>query len=643
MAMDPSKLSIKELEAAVLRHNRLYFVENAPEISDPEFDRLVEELRRRKPKSRILQEIGSDVPHRTVQDDTVGRFKKIRHEVPMLSLDKAYELKAMDAWAEKFEGDIIVSPKIDGCAMAIKYDGDGRLVQAATRGNGAVGEDVTSNAFFIKDIPQRIRLKNVEVRGEAYMRLSVFARYRAEFANPRNLTAGAIKQKDPKMTGEYNLSFWGYDLLGTPAGDEAGKRKSLEKNGFPVIEWKIIKKEKIQDVFEEYLSRRDEFNYEMDGVVYKVNSVSEQERLGATAHHPRYGIAYKFQGDSGVTTLKDVEWSVARTGVITPVGIVEPVELSGAMVSRVSLHNVGLMKKLGLTIGAKVMMMRRGGVIPNLEDVIEPGRGKIEEPSRCPSCGAEVELRDDFLYCTNPKKCVQAKVGELKHFVSTAEIDGFGDVLLEKLYEEGLVTDPSEFYELSADDLLSLERMGDVLADKLMRNIASRRELPLDVFLRSLGIRELGKHASQVLAREFGTLARVRKVTRDELSNIHTIGDVIAGEVVTGLKAKSKLIDKLLKHVKVPSFEKKAAAGGTLSGKTFLFTGAMLAMARGDAEKMVEGKGGRIASGVNKSLDYLVVGEGGGAGSKLGKAKKLAEAGGKIRILTEAEFLKLAK
>lgn len=643
MAMDSSKLSIKELETAVRRHNRLYFVENAPEISDYEFDRLVEELRRRRPSSSVLKEIGSDI---------AGRFKKVRHDVPMLSLDKAYDLKAMDAWAEKFEGDIIASPKIDGCAVAIRYGADGALIQAATRGSGTVGEDVTENVRHIKGIPQRTGFANAEVRGEIYMRLSVFARYKEEFANPRNLAAGAIKQKDPKKTGEYNLSFWGYDLLGTPAGDEAGKRKSLEKNGFPVIEWKIIKKEKIQDVFEEYLSRRDEFNYEMDGVVYKVNSVSEQERLGATAHHPRYGIAYKFQGDSGVTTLKDVEWSVARTGVITPVGIVEPVELSGAMVGRVSLHNVGLMRKLELSRGAKVMMTRRGGVIPNLESVVEAGHGMIDIPRRCPSCGSAVELRDDFLYCTRPKECVRAKVGELKHFVSTAEIDGFGDVLLEKLYAEGLVTDPSEFYELRADDLLSLERMGDVLADKLVRNIAARRELPLDVFLRSLGIRELGKHASQVLARQFGTLARVRKVTRDELSSIHTIGDVIADEVVTGLRAKSRLIDKLLKHVKVPAFERKAAAGGALFGKTFLFTGAMLAMTRDEAEKIVEGKGGRIASGVGRSLDYLVVGDGGaphrtvqggGAGSKLGKAKELAEAGGKVRILTEAEFLKLAK
>lgn len=674
--------TIAELEREVRRHNRLYFIEHRPKISDAEFDRLVEELKRRKPDSKVLSEIGTDV---------TGRFKKVRHEIPMLSLDKAYDLKTMQDWAEKFEGNIIVSPKIDGCAMSIRYDGEGKLSQAATRGNGTVGEDVTVNVGFIKDIPQNIHLRNVEVRGEAYMRLSVFARYKAEFANPRNLAAGAIKQKDPKKTGEYDLSFWAYDLLGADVKDEAAKREALKDNGFPVIEWKLIERSQIQEIFESYLrysssesasslsrggrvekqadgsrlvssgveklrpvlrqaqDERDSArtipfpDYEMDGVVYKANLVAEQERLGATAHHPRFGIAYKFQGDSGVTTLKDVEWSVARTGVITPVGIVEPVELSGAMVSRVSLHNVGLMKKLGLSRGAKVMMTRRGGVIPNLESVVEPGHGKIEEPKKCPSCGARVELRDDFLYCTKPKECVQAKVGELKHFVQTVEIDGFGDVLLEKLYEGGLVTDVSEFYELRAEDLLALERMGDVLADKLVRNVAAKCELPLDVFLRSLGIRELGRHSSQILAREFGTLESVRKVERDRLSAIHTIGDVIADEVVQGLRSKTKLIDKLLKHINVLPYEKKKAEGGMLSGKSFLFTGTLLAMPRSEAEKLVEERGGSIASGVTKSLDYLVVGDGGGAGSKLDKAKKLAEQGGKVNILTEGEFLKITK
>jgi len=629
------KISVKELEREIRRHNHLYFVEHKPEISDYEFDRLVEQLRELKPDSKVLNEIGSDVA------TGAKGFKKVTHDVEMLSLDKAYDEKTMQAWAEKFDSEIIVSPKIDGCAVSIKYDSDGKIMQAATRGSGSVGEDITPNVRFVSDVPCQIALKNVEVRGEIYMKLSVFADYKNDFANPRNLAAGAIKQKDPQKTGEYRLSFWAYELLNSDAKDEAGKRRLLEKCRFKVLEWKLIRAAEIQNVFDEYLNRRSEFDYEMDGVVYKVNDVSVQMQLGITQHHPRFAIAYKFQGDSGVTTLKDVEWSVSRTGVVTPIGIVEPVELSGAFVSRVSLHNFGLMQKLGLSRGAKVLMMRRGGVIPNLEQVVESGNGTIEAPDACPSCGSPVELRDDFLFCTKPKECVGAKIGELKHFVQTTEIDGLGDVLLEKLYAEGLVTDVSEFYELRADDLMKLERMGETLATKIVRNIEAKREMTLEVFLRSLGIRELGRHAAKLLADNYGALDKIIAASQEELAAIHSFGDVIAFEVTDGLKKHKHLIDKLLEQVKILPHKKVEKGSGVLQGASFLFTGTMLAMERSAAQKLVEEKGGVIASGVSKTLDYLVVGDGGGAGSKLDKAKKLGQSGAPVKILTEGEFLKM--
>ncbi len=629
------KISVKELEREIRRHNHLYFVEHKPEISDYEFDRLVEQLRELKPDSKVLNEIGSDVA------TGAKGFKKVTHDVEMLSLDKAYDEKTMQAWAEKFDSEIIVSPKIDGCAVSIKYGPDGKLLQAATRGSGSVGEDITPNVHFVSDVPCKIPLKNVEVRGEIYMKLSVFADYKNDFANPRNLAAGAIKQKDPQKTGDYRLSFWAYELLSSSASTEADKRKMLEKCEFKVLEWKLIDATGIQKVFDEYLNRRSEFDYEMDGVVYKVNDVSVQKQLGITQHHPRFAIAYKFQGDSGVTTLKDIEWSVSRTGVVTPIGIVEPVELSGAFVSRVSLHNFGLMQKLGLSHGAKVLMMRRGGVIPNLESVVEAGHGKIDAPEVCPSCGSPVQLRDDFLFCTKPKECVGAKIGALKHFVQTVEIDGLGDVLLEKLYAEGLVTDVSEFFELRADDLMKLDRMGETLATKIVRNIEARRELTLEVFLRSLGIRELGRHAAKLLADNYGSLEKVLAATREELAAIHTFGDVIAFEVTDGLKKHKHLIDKLLKQVKILPHKKVEKGSGPLKGASFLFTGSMIAMERSAAQKLVEEKGGVIASGVSKTLDYLVVGDGGGAGSKLDKAKKLAASGSSVKILTEGEFLKM--
>lgn len=648
-----SKLTIEQLEKEIRRHNRLYFELHRPEISDYRFDRMVERLRRLKPNSPVLAEIpaGFAVAEK--------EFKKVRHASEMLSLDKCYNEKDLRDWAAKFEGDVVASPKIDGCATELRYDERGRLTLAATRGDGTIGEEITSNARMIKDIPQKIPpgpplIKGgeggFEIRGEIYMKLSVFKKYQREFANPRNLAAGAIKQKDPRKTEGYALSFFGYDVLGPKLATEWKKIELLQSFGVPTVEAKRISKEKMQETYEYFLSKRERRDYETDGVVFKADRIGEQERLGFTAHHPRYAVAYKFQGDSGTTTLKEVEWSVARTGIITPIGIVDPVQLSGALVTRVSLHNYGLMKKLGLRKGSKVLMMRRGGVIPNLESVEEMGNGaSFEAPHRCPSCGASTEIRDDFLYCTNKEGCQKAKMEELEHFIKVIECDGFGEKLIARLYESGFVQGPDDFYKLKRGDLLELERMGDVLASKLIRNIGGKRRLPLDVFLRALGIRELAKHASKILVREFSTLDRILKATEEELSAIRTIGPVIAREVVEGLKKKRPLIEKLLKFVKIQTSprplrtpEGEKGGGLPLAGKKFLFTGSLLSMERGEAEKLVESRGGEIASGVTQDLDYLVVGEGGGAGSKLDKAKALQAKGGKIKILSESEWKRMA-
>lgn len=622
------KKSIEELEEAIQRHNSLYFVKHQPEISDAEFDRLVETLKKRKPDSAALQEIGSDI-------STVG--KTVLHEIPMLSLDKCYAEKDLIHWASKFEGKIIASPKIDGCAICLRYGSAGELVLASTRGSGLEGEVITENAKQLSQIPKKIPLKNCEVRGEIYMPLSVFKKFEQEFANPRNLAAGAIKQKDPLKTRDYHLSFFAFDLLHTSCRSEEEKRKLLKKARFPLVEAKRVARDQLQKVFEEFFDKRAQFDFETDGVVFRANDVAEQERLGFTAHHPRYAIAYKFQGDAGETMLREVLWSVSRTSTLTPVGLVDPVTLSGANVTRVSLHNYGLAKKLGVTIPCKVRMIRRGGVIPNVEEVLE-GNGKpLAAPTQCPSCGAPVELKEDFLYCTSPKKCAVSKIRELDHFVKVVGIDGFGKKHLQQLYESGLAEDPADLYSLNLASFLPLERMGETLAAKLVANINARRKLPLNVFLRALGIPELGKHVAKILA-EFGTLEAVLKLGEEELSSIHSIGEKIAAFVVEGLKEKRSLIERLLKQIEVEKSALKKTEG-PLSGKTFLFTGTMLSMTRAEGEKKVEAQGGTLASGVSKNLDYLVVGEGGGAGSKLEKAKKLQQSGAKVRILSEKEFV----
>lgn len=630
---DWGKMTVEELEGEVRRHNRLYFEMHAPEISDYEFDRLVETLRKKNPASGVLAEIPSDVL-------SVGR--KVRHSVPMLSLGKCYVKEELYEWAAKFDGEVVASPKIDGCAVSLRYSHFGGLIQAATRGDGAEGEDITAGICQIKAIPRHIGLCDVEVRGEVYMPLSVFERYKREFANPRNLAAGAVKQKDPQKTADYSLLFFAYDLLGIDVKSENDKYCMLKSEGFAVVEWKKISRDEMQKAFEEFLSKRGVYDFETDGVVFKADSVIEQKRLGSTAHHPRYAIAYKFQGDSGTTELIDVEWSVARAGVITPVAIVKPVELSGAFVRRASLHNVGILKRLGVSKGAKVLMMRRGGVIPNLEVVVEGGQGEIEIPKTCPSCGSPTRLAEDFLYCAHPAKCIQSKISEFSHFVKLVGIDGFGEKLLARLYENGIVTDIAELYDLTIDDIIQMERMGDTLAQKLIGNIESRRRVPLDLFLQSLGIRELGRHAAKILA-GFGTLDKIRSLSEEELSDIYSIGPVIAREIVEGLRAKRHLIDKLLKRISVEEATAVNAKRGPLVDRSFLFTGTLIAMGRKEAERIVEERGGEPLQSVSKNLDYLVVGDGGDAGSKLEKVKKLQEQGEDIKIISEKEFLKMVK
>ncbi len=631
------KMSVEELEKQVAHHNALYFEKNAPEISDYDFDRLVERLKKLKPHSSVLQSIPSDVATKT--------SKKVRHSSAMLSLDKCYHEKDLESWLDKFEGKVLASPKIDGLATELRYDEKGNLFLAATRGDGVVGEEITSNVRAISDVPQKISEGPLEIRGEIYMRLSVFEKYRENFANPRNLAAGAVKQKDPNKTRDYSLSFFGYDILGLSCETEEEKIKKLHQFKVPTVETKLCERAELQETYNYFLTKRDQRDYETDGVVFRANEVSEQVRLGVTAHHPRYAIAYKFQGDSGLTTLKEVEWSVARTRVITPVGVVEPVELSGATVTHVSLHNYGLMKKLGLRKGSKVLMMRRGGVIPNLESVVEAGKGNlIHAPEKCPSCGAPVEEKEDFLYCSNQSGCRKAKLQELEHFIKVIECDGFGEKLIEQLYDNGFVQDAADFYSLKKQDLLELERMGEILATKLIRNLEERKTLALETFLRALGIRELAKHSSKILVREFGSLSKIREVSEEDLSAIHSIGPIIAKEVTQGLKRKKALIEKLLKKITLIEGKNKTASG-KLSGQTFLFTGTLAAMDRKEAEAQVKERGGEIASGVTKDLDYLVIGSEGyknrEKGNKWLKAEKLIQQGASLQIISEEEFLKM--
>jgi len=636
--------AITKLEAEIRRHNRLYWDEATPEIADYDYDALVVRLKALAPESPVLTEMGPRA--------RLG--KEFRHKERMLSLDKAYAPEELAEWVATFEGLVVAMPKFDGIACSLHYDRNGNLVVAATRGDGEVGDDITVNALGIKDIPANVNKdalpegRELEVRGEIYMRLSVFARYHAEGkSNPRNLTAGAIKQKDAKKSAAYDLSFAAYDVIGADDATQELELARLVRLGFPKVDVRVVSREDAFKAYEEFARLRPALDYEIDGVVFKVNEVKEQRRLGETSHHPRHSLAYKFQGDSGLSTLREVEWSVARTGAITPVAIVDPVALSGVSVSRASLHNVAFIAKLGLTIGAKVTLVRRGGVIPNVEGVVEAGPEPVVIPEACPSCGSPVVRAKDFLFCTTPKTCRRATIGRLAHYASTCNMLGFGDAILEQCYDtrkdgKRLLESPADFYMLTLADLAALERSGDKLAKKLVAEVDKKRTLDLATFLRALGIDELGKHVSALLADRYPTVDAVLAVTEEELAGTHGVGDTIARAVVTGLREARPTIDALLAHVTVTETRAPADSGGKrFAGKSFVFTGKLLTVARSEAEKRVRAEGGAVLSAVSKNVSYLVLGQekDGAKSTKQKAAEKLASAGEPIKILSEPELL----
>jgi len=632
--MDVESMSREQLESEIRRHNRLYWEQQSPEISDYDYDRLVLRLRGVAPDSPVLLELGE-------RRERLG--EPVEHERPMLSLDKCYTENELGEWADRIRGDFVAMPKLDGIACSLRYDANGRLRLAATRGTGFVGDDVTVNARAIRDAAQSVDVPGAEVRGEIYMRLSVFARWRDRFSNPRNLAAGAMKQKDRGRSAAYELSFHAYDVVGAGLATETAKFEWLEKQGFPHLPHELVARADLQKAWERFAELRPTFDFEMDGVVFKANLAGEQERLGVTAHHPRGAIAYKFQGESGRTRLVQVEWSVSRTGAVTPVAIIEPVLLSGARVSRATLHHAGFVAKLQLTQGCEVLVTRRGGVIPNVEKVLVPGGAPLKAPEACPSCGSPVRWEGDFLFCSRRENCRASKIAELEHFCAVTEMLGFGERILEIAWDAGLVRSPPDLYAVTAAQLAQLERVGDKLAARLVREVNAARELPLSTFLRALGVPELGQHVSALLEQRYGTLEAVRTLTVEELAAVHSIGGIIARAVVEGLREKAPLVDALVPaHVRMKA-PARTSAEGPLKGLSFVFTGKLEAVDRKVAQAEVRRLGAETPSGVSAALSYLVVGEEkeGEKSTKVRSAEKHRLKGAPIRILDEKGFLAL--
>jgi DNA ligase (NAD+) len=638
------ELGPEELEALIRRHDFLYWEKNTPEISDYDYDRLVRRLQRVRPESPLLARVGGGGE---AARERLGA--KVEHTSPMLSLDKCYGEDQLMEWAAGVEGELVGSPKVDGMAVSLRYDAEGNLALATTRGDGLKGDDVTANLREVPAIPRHLPEGNLEVRGEVYTPLAHFKPLEAEFANPRNFTAGTVKQKEGSRDHLKLLAFAAYDLLGRPLANERDKRELLVKLGFSPVWGEVLprERERLAEFYARVLGRRDQLEYEVDGVVFKAELASEHQRLGATAHHPRYAIAYKFQGESGVTTLQRVEWSVARTGVITPVAIIAPVRLSGAMVTRCSLHNVSILRTLDLHLGDQVVAMRRGGVIPNLEASLGGGTQPVTLPADCPSCGKPTQEREGFLYCPEPDSCRGSSLKRLEHFAAALDLEGFGSKLVAALFEAGLLVTPGDLFRLRVEDLLPLERMGETLARKLVARVDQRRRIPLGQLLSALGIREVGRQVAGTLEKHFGTLERLRAASEAEIGELFGVGPVIAACVVAGLGESSALLDDLLTQVTLINEEPRA---GALAGRKVVFTGKLAHLGRKQAQELVRAAGGETPDQVTRDLDLLVVGDEGsplfGQGAKGSKqvlAERYVAEGATLRVISEAEFLKLVK
>lgn len=662
-------LEVKELEQLVRHHNAKYWDDHDPEIDDPSFDMLLESLRAKAPTSKVLDELGESKKPKTAEKGEkkgakkVGRgasFEDVTHLRPMLSLDKCYDDDNLLKWGDSFKGAVVVTPKIDGLACSLRYDKDGKLEIAGTRGDGKTGDNILANVKGIKDIPHVLKnapgltsdgqKSGLEIRGEVYMGLSRFKKtYAADKANPRNLAAGALKTKDPAESAAYGLSFFAYDLLGSDVASEKEKHAALKNMGFPVMPLQVVEDHKtLPAVFRSFVDICKGMDVETDGVVMKADLLSEQERLGATAHHPRYALAYKFQGESAQTVVVDIEWGVARTGTVNPVAVIEPIFVSGVTVTRVSLHNPGYAKKLGIGKGARVEVVRRGGVIPHIERVLAPPTTPITLPVEWPVRGGTTKLLadGDFLLLEEPERCVDVVVARVGHFTAVIDATGFGDKRLLQLIENGIVKSPADLYRLEKKVLTSLDRMGDTSAQQLIDMMNARRELTLPVFLTSLGVDDLGPTVSETLTSTFHGLAALRALTTKDLSAVHGIGATTAASIVNGLAKSGPLIDDLLKEVTIVEPKKVENTGSPLFGKSVVFTGTMAKMDRKTAQKKVQEKGGKTPSSVTADLDILVIGDEGspllGGGEKSTKhkaAEKLIAKGSQVKIISETDFV----
>ncbi|MCI7530984.1 MAG: NAD-dependent DNA ligase LigA [Christensenellaceae bacterium] len=628
-------------------HAEQYYKFDNPVISDGEYDKLYDRLVALEKETGFVL---PDSPTRRVGDDVLKEFKQYRHTHKLYSLDKCQSYEELLAWRARTEKalgmkyDMTAEYKFDGLTINLTYE-NGALVSAATRGNGLVGEDVTSQVKTIKNVPLTIEYKNhVEIQGEGIMRLSVLEKYNRTHDEPlknaRNGAAGAIRNLNPKVTAERRLDVMCYNVYGPRFDTQAEMQEFLKEQGFETGDYfRIVKTDSdAEKCVEELEKKRPTLDFLIDGIVFKINEVELRDILGETEKFPKWAVAYKFKADEATTVLRDVIWQVSRTGKLNPLAVLDPVELAGVTVKRATLNNFADYEKKGLKIGSRVFIRRSNDVIPEILGIAShtSESREIEKPKFCPYCGAPVEEKGVFLYCTNNETCAPQIVQKLTHFAEKGamDIEGFSDKTAELLLNELKVRDFSDIYKLRKEDLTGLEGFGDLKAGNLIASIEKSKNVGLSDFLYALGIKNIGKKAAKQLETRFKTLNGVMNAGFEELIAIDDFGEVMAKSVVEYFsdEAKRQEIDKLTAlGINVKSAEKKE---GVFSGINAVLTGSLSGYKRSEAEKLIVERGGECSSSVSKAVNLVIAGE--EAGSKLEKAKKLG-----IKIIGEDEFTRM--
>ncbi len=660
---------IEKLRAEIRHHEHRYYVLTDPEISDFEFDGLMRRLQ--ELESQHPELLRPDSPSQRVGGQPAEEFPKVRHSSPMLSLDNTYsvdDLRDFDRRVRELAGresvEYVAELKLDGLSMALTYE-DGALVHGVTRGDGTTGEDVTANVRTIRSVPLRVDAKKLdgignprrfEVRGEVIMTLKSFEETNArreaagepKFANPRNSAAGTMRQLDPRIVAERKLDMFLYFLTvnGRPPIAEHSKTlDALSKLGFKVNPNRKLCRsfDELLAYIQEWESKRDSLDYEIDGIVVKVNDTRLWEELGTTAKSPRWAVAFKYPARQATTIVKDIRPQVGRTGTLTPVADLEPVDVGGVTVSHATLHNMDEIERLGVKIGDTVLIQRAGEVIPQVVKVMKqaPGGREFKMPAKCPVCGGDVHRSEgEVAYrCVNTA-CPARLKESLLYFAGrrAMNIDGLGDKLVDQLVDKGIVRDVADLYSLSQEQLAELERMGEKSAQNLVEEIENSKKAELARLIFALGIRFVGERTGQLLADHFGSLDKLKAASEEELLQVEEVGPRVSEAIreFFGEKRNRAVIEKLRKAGL--QFEQQVVrrAEGKLAGKQFVLTGILPNYSRDEAKRLIEEAGGRVTGSVSKKTDYLVVGA--DAGSKLDKAKSLG-----VKTIDETELVKLLK